>query len=507
MPEPVTGAAARRWWRRYLLVVSLVCLATLAAAVGVAVFAPARHPGTARTLAPLSTVVVTVDASRTAGVLPATVLGLSYEADELALRPGFEAGRGNLANLMRGLGTGYLKVGANAVDDYVIWNPDHLPVPPWAKTSIGPPEIDVLAGLAQATGWRVELGVNLARFDAPRATAEAQYATARLGALLAAVECGNEPNGYAGRVRPAGYGYADYRAEFEACADAVTRAGAPLAGPNTYAGAWIANFARDEHDRVVLLTDQPYALAQDPARQPTLADLLSPATAARDLRLVDRAVAVARAYHLPLRRDETNSVNQGGLAGVSDVYGSALWALDYTLRLAQHGVSGLNFHGTAGLCGRPETDGKVRHYTPLCAAGAADLAAGVLTPQPVYYGLLMAHLLGAGEFLPVTVTGAGSRHVDAYAVRGADGRVRVLVVNADPAAAALRLDPGTGHAAEVLHLTGESLDSSAGIAIQGRRVNRDGTFTPGPPDRISAGPGGFTLALRPASATLVTVTG
>ena len=473
-------------------------------ALSAVVVAHGARAGVVPEATPVAT--VTVDASHTAGVLPADVLGLSYEADRLATVPGFDPHRGNIANLLTTLGTGNIRIGAGAVDYFVEWNPSNKPLPSWARTGIGHADIDRLAALVKATGWNVELGVNLGHFDPKLVADEAAYAVPRLGSHLAAMSCGNEPNLFANRVRPSGYGYAQYRPEFESCAAALKSGGAKVAGPNTNGGRWLSDFVADEHSRIVMLTDQQYTLGGGPKSTKTVTDLLSASAVKKELSGITGPLAAAGSQHVPLRRDETNSANIGGIHGVSDVYAAALWAVDYTLLLAQHGVSGLNFHGTIGRCGVPEQDKRVRFYTPLCAATGADLAAGMLTPQPVFYGLLLVHLLGPGRFLTATVS--TSNNITSYAVRGSDGKTRVVVVDKDPVSATpvtVLVHLGTGTVGSVLHLTGSSLTSATGIAIQGATVARDGTFTPGNAGHITGRNGDFTVTMQPGSAALVTV--
>src|SRR5439155_2812572 len=165
-------------------------------------------------------------------------------------------------------------------------------------------------------------------------------------------------------------------------------------------------------------------------------------------------LAAAKATGVPIRLDETNSAAGGGIAGVSDTYASALWAMDYSLLLAQDGFAGVNFHGGLGVCGAPLFNGKFQLYTPICAADDADAQAKVYRAAPEYYGLLMVTRLGSGPFLPVTV--ASDRHVTAYPVRRGDGRVRLAVIEKDdPAAPPVHLSIGIGRrhgAARVLHL-------------------------------------------------------
>jgi hypothetical protein len=503
-------SSARRGKTPPIWLIGAVLATTLASS---AVVAATRHEELGHTGAaitqPTVTGSLTIDRAHPSGSLSPTALGLSFEADQLSLLPGFDPDHGNIKNLLRNLGTGYLKVGANAVDDFVYWNPTGQTPPTWAKTSLTPVEIDRLAKLSTASGWPVELAVNLAHLDPAAIADEARYATTRLGPNLVAMECGNEPNGYAGRVRAATYGYKQYKPEFNSCAQALNGAGARIAGPNTYNGAWLGEFARDEHARISMLTAQPYALSQKPGVDPTVVDLLSPDAAQSALSALAGPLATAGQYGLPLRYDETNSVNMGGLHTVSDVYGAALWTADTILLLTQHGVAGLNFHGTLGRCDQPEADGRPRYYTPLCAATVDDETAGVLKARPVYYGMLMVALMGAGDFLPVTIkTG---HNITSYAVRGKDGHTRIMVIDKESVSSGVEtLSLGgfpTGTTAQVTRLTGDALDSASGVEINGASVGRDGSFKPGPAQPLTAGRQGFTVTVPTGSATLITVNG
>ncbi|MEU7870753.1 glycosyl hydrolase family 79 C-terminal domain-containing protein [Dactylosporangium sp. NPDC049140] len=452
--------------------------------------------------------VVAVDRNAPGNPLPANALGLSYEADQLAVAPGFDPVQGNLKNLLHTLGTGNLKVGANAVDSYVLWNPNNDPVPSWAKTPIGPAEIDRLAALSAATGWPVELAVNLAHLDEARIADEARYAATRLGPHLLAMECGNEPNGYPGRVRDGGWGYQQYLSDFDTCARAISGAGVRVAGPNTYNNTWIDEFARDRHAKVAYLTDQPYSLSQHNSPGHTVEELLSPNNARDDLQNLGQPLAAARKYGLALRHDETNSVNLGGLPGVSNVYGAALWGVDYSLMLLQAGLSGLNFHGTIGVCDQPEQDMNVRVYTPLCAATEEDRRAGRLTPRPLYYGMLMVALMGTGTFLRTTVN--TGHNLTTYAVHGSDGKTRVMLVNkeattAAPVTVTLSTGAAPGAKASVIRLAGTALNSPANITVAGATVRPDGTFVQGPAESATTTTAGVTLTVPGGSAALITL--
>src|SRR5207248_2952086 len=137
------------------------------------------------------------------------------------------------------------------------------------------------------------------------------------------------------------YGFAEHKQDWEACANLVgsTRIAAPDLSQPTGTATWFSQFADAEHARINMLTAHNYTGAT------TISQLLSPQIHAKELADVAPQLAAAQAVHVPIRLDETNSAVGGGIAGVSDVYASALWAMDYNLVLAQAGFAGLNFHG------------------------------------------------------------------------------------------------------------------------------------------------------------------
>lgn len=56
------------------------------------------------------------------------------------------------------------------------------------------------------------------------------------------------------------------------------------------------------------------------------------------------STAVAQAAGKPFLMFETNTASCGGFPGVSDSFGSALWALDYGLQMAYSNFSGALLH-------------------------------------------------------------------------------------------------------------------------------------------------------------------
>jgi hypothetical protein len=154
---------------------------------------------------------------------------------------------------------------------------------------------------------------------------------------------------------------------------------------------------------------------------------------------------------------------------------------------AEHGASGMYVNGSLGR--------NCPSYTPLCATAAHTFRA-----EPVYYGMLFAHLMGTGPVLPVSV--ASSADITAHAVRDA-GRIRLMAENLGPAPAAVTFRvAGVSGAAATYSLTAPSLAATSGVRIQGATVTAAGTFTPGHPGTVTCGGGQCRLTLAPDSAVI-----
>ena len=60
------------------------------------------------------------------------------------------------------------------------------------------------------------------------------------------------------------------------------------------------------------------------------------------------SAALAQQFNKEFMMFETNSASCGGFPGVSDSFGSALWAVDYTLHAATLGIKEAYFHEGVG---------------------------------------------------------------------------------------------------------------------------------------------------------------
>jgi hypothetical protein len=437
-------------------------------------------------------------------------VGLSFEVN-LLVQPALTGG--NLAQYLKTLGPGVLRFGGNQVDK-AFWTSTGEKAPAWAATTLTPEELRRLETLARASGWKVILGVNLKHKDPARAADEVAAAKRILGDALLAIEVGNEPNYYS-KENPS-YTPAQYHADFESYREAIARTapGVGLLGPSggsaPGAVAYLTEFAGlQEHNpqrNLESLSAHFYPACARNTPTPTMTDLLSAAYQDKIRTRVQTLVDSARPLGVKTRLTEANSLTCGGVDGVSDRYGSALWAVDQGLLVASLGVTAENFHSNIAVCGGPKPPGSA--YTPFCAASATDQAAGKLIPQPEYYALLLLREVGTGTFAPVE--SSDQETLRAYAVRK-DARLRLVLDNLQAPGSAgerkviVKLGRRYGHG-DFIRLVGPSLDATTGITLGGQTVASDGTFPAVTRTPLKVSGSTLTVTLPAGSATLVTLT-
>jgi hypothetical protein len=179
------------------------------------------------------------------------------------------------------------------------------------------------------------------------------------------------------------------------------------------------------------------------------------------------------------RLGETNSIYSGGLAGASDSFAAALWALDYLSYFSQETeLAGLNFHNAGAAA-----------YNAFSPAGLAS----EYTLKGVGYGLLAFAQNGPGRPVPPQVLNASAVSLTVYALLHDDGTETVRLINKTHGAAGVDvtvvLDPGKRFPrAEVMYLAvrGDDAAATTGITLGGKSMEGDGTWA-----------GGFTAAIEP----------
>lgn len=459
----------------------------MAATMGMALCA-AGPPASNAASKPASTT-ITVQPGTTGSPLPAGFTGLSFEASTLAKN---QFSPGQLVPYLKTIGgSGVLRIGGNS-SDKTFWTSTGEKPPPWSEGTITPASLQGLAAVAKASGWKVILGVNLKHKDPARAADEAKHAQQVLGSELLAIEIGNEPNYYYTSE-------STYFGDFESYVAAITK-GAPgvrLTGPDPGHNhpAFLAAFATSEsgHPDIVDVTDHHYPLSACNGNKTTIPELLSTDSVQNETAAAESVVNAGKQLNIPPAMTETNSVTCGGTAGVSDVFASSLWALDYGLLLARDGVVNAEYHGQLSGCGA---------YSPLCSAGTG------LAAQPVFYGMLALTLVGNGSF--VSVTNPDSANVRAYAVANGSHLTVALDDVQNPASngstvVSLNLGATFHQGRQTLLSTSSSsgLSATTGITLGGHTVASDGSFPQPTTTPVSVSGQSATIRVKAGSAAII----
>ena len=390
--------------------------------------------------------------------IPPDFVGLSYESAILAAGDYFTPDNASVLGLIRLLGAdGVLRIGGDT-RERTVWRAGNESAAP-DSFIITPANIDRLAAALRILGWKLVYGLNLARGTPETAAAEAAYVARAVGRGLLAFQIGNEPDGF-GRwsaLRPKTYDATAFLGEWRKFHAAI-RARVPtarFAGPDVAAATdWVAAFAETRPEGLVLLTRHYYADGPAGAPHVTLEKLLRSGGALAPV--LDELARAGRAYRLPWRIVEANSVYDEGQPGVSDTLGAALWGLGLMFKAAAAGAAGVNFH--AGVHNRRPGDDKA--YTPIArGAGGRHVA------RPLYYGILMFAQGARGALVPARLVSDLS-DLAAFAVRAPEGGLRVCLINMDLARGArVTLDAGQ-----------PSLPLVLVVLVQGKWTNRDSWF-------------------------------
>jgi hypothetical protein len=432
---------------------------------------------------------VTVNQNQPGNAIPATFEGLSFETQILTANPGFlNVNNTVLIQLIKNLGPGLLRIGGGTSDE-VYWS-ENTSTGSATADSLTASDIDRLSAFSKAIGWQVLFGLNLGSNDAVSASNEALYVSNSLGDNLYAFQSGNEPDVFGYGMRPPTYNYSGYQVEWETYLSAVRNAvpQAAFAGPDVaYNTDWITAFAGNESKNVKLLDGHYYLTG--PATEPSITYQTILAYSTKLPNYLQPLKNASAQYNLPYRITESNNVYGGGKKGVSDVFASALWALDFMWTVAGNNGVGINFHGGDNL-----------YYSPVLVQN------GVLVASPEYYAML-AFKYGSegGTIIPSTISNPD--YCSAYACAKADGTYAFTLINKDEKnnySFNIQLNK-TASGVQIARLTAPSVTATTGTTFAGAMVNADGTFENKTTEQYSVNGKIFIVNVPAGSAAVVTV--
>ncbi|KAJ7031869.1 hypothetical protein C8F04DRAFT_1109322 [Mycena alexandri] len=268
-----------------------------------------------------------------------------------------------------------------------------------------------------------------------------------LGDYLLGLQCANEPDMYVGHKHrtdpytPYDYGgeMSDFLTQLAASGlDVTGRAKQLLIGPNIANSQpawapeqiWNTGFVDTYSENLAYLAVEKYPTSNcgavyhdgeailDP--QATFPEFLSHTAHVQLLAPYLNSTRYAQSKGKQFLMMETNSAACGGIGGISDVYGGALWGLDYALQLAHSNFSGGMFH----------TGGQHVFYNPFIAPPTAQSTFRQWSIGPLYYAaLVMAEAMGKSNLTQVLDLKIASPYTPMYALYENGTPVRVAAFN------------------------------------------------------------------------------
>ena len=369
-----------------------------------------------------------------------------------------------------------LRIGGNSEDEaaYDLRSFHHLPK--FVHINITTATLKAMRRLAQITGCRYVLGLNLGA-DQPALAVRLVKASLRyIGRRhIAAFEIGNEPDDFG---RFGGIWRHDSYPLYLRRWTRTYHAIAPLLGKSikiegpAFGGYWLGDlpkFLKREHARLSIVSLHLYPLGA-PIRDPkspifaSIHNLLKASTADGYGREMKWAVKVATPYDLPVRFGEMNNAWDGGKEGVSNTYASTLWTASALLDIARAGGAGVNLHMSQGI------DQFGGWYGPLRFGQH-----GHLHRMPEYYGMLAAADALQHGGRPLRLVLRSHANVSLFAFLSHHHSLRIVAINRTRnGTVKLNLEIPTGmHLVRLYRMDAPSVHSTRGITILGYGVLKE----------------------------------
>ncbi|EJF60196.1 hypothetical protein DICSQDRAFT_171422 [Dichomitus squalens LYAD-421 SS1] len=275
----------------------------------------------------------------------------------------------------------------------------------------------------------------------------AEHADAILGSNVLGYQVGNEPDLYGQHGlggRPKTYNQTDYFNEFGTMVNGINndpqiasknKIVAPsLQGTWTPESLWDIGYLNTYSSFLDVISVEHYPEQNCAAAFPgdglgpiinpqdVFADYLTHASGQSIVQPYLNSAGIAQQYDKDFMMFETNTASCGGFAGVSDSFGSALWAVDYGLQMAYSNFSGAMLH----------IGGQNVSYNPFTPPPTNLSLINKWTVGPIMYStLFLAEALGTTNTSRVVDLAAnnGSEFTPGFAIYENDALARVALVN------------------------------------------------------------------------------
>ena len=346
------------------------------------------------------TAVIHLDQPASPAILP-NYIGFSLEWDIATSWTGREsmAPRPSFIRLMRQLmltpgqeGPTFRIGGDSATHSW--YNPQHHPIPNITRASgdynITEDDLISLGKGVAAINSSLVIGLNFRlSYNVSWAVPHVQACERLIGwPLLKGFEIANEPDLLSPTYRPANWTIRDWYDEFDYYTTHIRQA-VPSLPQRFFQGAayasvhdWVVDlptYVERFRDTIYSAAQHSYSGCADAHPPPTMADLLSDASAMKERLFItsgtNESKAKVEALGVQFLVGEGNSICHSGQPNVSDAFGVNLWMLDEAMNNAAVGLSHFYWHAH---------DRDATHYPALVWRSYDD---DTPTVQPLWYGL------------------------------------------------------------------------------------------------------------------------
>ncbi|HEX3437152.1 MAG TPA: glycosyl hydrolase family 79 C-terminal domain-containing protein, partial [Pseudacidobacterium sp.] len=267
----------------------------------------------------------------------------------------------------------------------------------------------------------------------------------------------------------------------------------------------IAAYEQSESQYINLATQHVYGGYTESGQSFANDYLLTPSVATQTPHTLQPYVAPIHGLNQKFRVGEINSIDDGGIAGISDAFGAALWAIDTMFEYANAGLDGVNWHGTSG-CTYCAFTFAVHNLGGIYVYPLQHVA-------PLYYGMYFFHqAAGNGaHLLPVTLNASGGTlpNIKIWSTIDSNNVVRVAIINKDESFAGNVMVSLSGYgAAQVTRLVAPSYTATSGVSIGGQTFDGsiDGNLVYSANGETNTPSNGvYSVPVQPTSAVLLTI--
>lgn len=369
--------------------------------------------------------------------------------------------------------------------DISTWQPD-APLTCKGHPAASKASVNAVFTLAQRMHAKVLWELPLIQGSPQMDAAEASYVASVGGSMLLGFDIGNEPELYTKHNwRPKSWNFNDYLGEWKAIYNAVMAVdhSARFIGPDTTVQTkqsdWLQGFLQNQQARKdISAVGRHYYFYNGVTYKSTdPASLFDPTVWQRFVTNLQGWIVESNT--LPMDITETNSISNGGIAGISNSFAAALWTSDVLLQAASVGVQQVDFQ-----------------EVPHASYASVDSQA---IPQNPYYGELFAHLtMPAGAtFLKTQLN--FQTNLSVYALQS-QGKLYVILINKGTNAMSMNFALGGNyHHMQTLQMEAASLGATVGTTINGASIGSNGKFTM-PPMPLLAMPQKLTVPAYTARA-------